>query len=413
MTLVPGSPRIAILGAGAVGVCASLELAARGHHVDLYDENARPITRASHNNEGKIHLGILYAKDRTRRTATTMITGALHFEATLKRWIDVDPDGFALSTPFHYVVHNDTMVSVDDLKRHYEDCKQIFADLRAATGHTYLGLDREILVEEVPRRAMEQLVDGQHFITAFRTSERSVDPRPLAAALRAAVEDEPRIQFVGNARVSGVDNSGNGRLALTSKINGDVHRERYDQVANTLWHGRLEIDAARGLRYERSWLYRYKFGNRVCVRLENEVPPSLTCVLGPFGDIVNFGDRGLYLSWYPIGMTATSRQLRPPEWEQSLSPAARFDVFRRSFDHWVTLCPALGALDFEPDDVDPAGGVIFTWGATDIDDHDSELHQRYEIGIHTMGNYHTVNTGKFTMTPYFGLKTAERILGAS
>ena len=29
------------------------------------------------------------------------------------------------------------------------------------------------------------------------------------------------------------------------------------------------------------------------------------------------------------------------------------------------------------------------------------------------GNYHTVNTGKYTMVPYLGYKVAERILGIS
>ena len=140
-------------------------------------------------------------------------------------------------------------------------------------------------------------------------------------------------------------------------------------------------------------------------------PPSITCVLGPFGDIVNFGDRGLYLSWYPIGMTATSQALRPPEWEDEYTPEARYEVFRRSYEHWSTLCPGLAEIEFTPEDVDPSGGVIFTWGDSDIDDDESELHERYEIGVVTVGNYHTVNTGKFTMSPYFGLKTAERILG--
>ena len=29
------------------------------------------------------------------------------------------------------------------------------------------------------------------------------------------------------------------------------------------------------------------------------------------------------------------------------------------------------------------GGVIFAWGSTDIDDATSELHTRYEIGVHS------------------------------
>jgi hypothetical protein len=63
--------------------------------------------------------------------------------------------------------------------------------------------------------------------------------------------------------------------------------------------------------------------------------------------------------------------------------------------------------------VDAAAGVIFAWGAADIDEHGSRLHTRYEIGIHSEGNYHSVNTGKYTMVPLLGYQTAERILGIS
>ena len=61
--------RLAVLGAGLTGVCAALELAARGREVDLYDEALEPVAKASFHNEGKIHLGLIYAKDRSLHTA--------------------------------------------------------------------------------------------------------------------------------------------------------------------------------------------------------------------------------------------------------------------------------------------------------------------------------------------------------
>jgi hypothetical protein len=76
-------------------------------------------------------------------------------------------------------------------------------------------------------------------------------------------------------------------------------------------------------------------------------------------------------------------------------------------------CPPLRSLRFRPSDVDPGGGIIFAWGDTGVDDPESMLHERFEIGVHSYGNYHTVNTGKYTMTPWMGMKTAERILGVS
>ena len=405
--------RIAILGAGNVGVCTALELAGRGYIVDLYDENAQVITRASQNNEGKIHLGLVYAKDRSLRTAKTMIWGAIHFTSCLHRWIDMTSDHVTISSPFYYAVHKGTMTSAQELERHYAHCKRLFEDACSATGLSYLGGERTLLAEKISTREMEKLVAGDYFLSAFRTSERAVDPHTIADLLRAAVRANPRIRFIANAQVSNVAWSDTSRLRVSFRLNGDEFTETYDQVANTLWHGRLAIDATLGLAPERGWIYRYKLGGRINIPMRPETVPSVTCVLGPFGDIVNFGRRGLYLSWYPVGMIGMSRDLRPPEWDVSLSSANRQSVLRRSYEEWLKRCPLLRSLEYSEGITDPAGGVIFAWGATDIHDEDSGLHARHEIGIQSVRNYHSVNTGKYTMTPYLGYKTAERILGIS
>ena len=72
------------------GFARHWELAHRGYEVDLYDENAEPLTPvASRNNEGKVHLGLVYAKDRSLETAKTMIQVAIHITAYMGRWIDL------------------------------------------------------------------------------------------------------------------------------------------------------------------------------------------------------------------------------------------------------------------------------------------------------------------------------------
>jgi hypothetical protein len=58
------------------------------------------------------------------------------------------------------------------------------------------------------------------------------------------------------------------------------------------------------------------------------------------------------------------------------------------------------------------GGNIFAWGATDTDDAVSELHQRHDLGIESAGNYHSVDTGKLSLAPYFAEACADRIVPA-
>jgi len=48
-----------------------------------------------------------------------------------------------------------------------------------------------------------------------------------------------------------------------------------------------------------------------------------------------------------------------------------------------------------------------------VDIVNSKLHMRYQAGIESHGNYHTINTGKYTLIPYLGVKIADRIEGIS
>jgi hypothetical protein len=402
---------IAILGGGGVGVCAALEIARHGCTVDIYEQDPAPIGRASRVNEGKIHQGFLYAKDSSRRTARLLARGALSFAACLARWVDVTPEDLGLSTPFVYAVHRDTMLDVDSLRSHYAACCAIFNDMRDASDLRYLGLDEPAGYRELTRHDIGRELDPEHFAAAFITSERAVDPRLVAEHLRRALRAEPRINFVGGARVTGIERSGNRHYRVVFDAGGIQRTGPYDHVVNALWESRLAIDRSLQIAPARDWLYRHKFGNRVRLQLAPGDLPSVTMVLGPFGDIVNFGPRGFYLSWYPVGMVDVSTESEPPPHWAQFAASARHDVFDRSLNAWSRFCPKLQALDFSRDRIDADSGVIFAWGATDIDDPHSGLHDRYEIGIHSVGGYHSVNTGKYTMVPYLGLKTAERVLG--
>jgi hypothetical protein len=402
--------RVAVLGGGGVGVCSAIEIAHHGHHVDIFEQDAKPVWRASRVNEGKIHQGILYAKDPSLRTARTLIRGALTFAACLSRWIDVGPESLKLSTPFVYAVHKGTMVDVDRLLSHFAACRTIFAEMQAASGLHYLGREERLEFRKLAAGEIETILDPHFISAAIMSNECSVDPRVIADRLRAAALAEPRITFIGNARVTNAEEVG-GQYIVTFDQGGSQRAGPYDHVVNALWEGRLAIDRRFGIDPPHRWIHRHKFGNRVHVTLREEDLPSVTVVLGPFGDIVNFGSNGFYLSWYPIGMVASSLDSEPPTHWQQISMQARDDVFHRSLAHWSILCPKLKDIAFGREDVDATSGVIFAWGDSDIGDPDSELHKRYEIGIQSNGRYHSVNTGKYTMVPYLGLQVAERVLG--
>ena len=126
--------RVAVLGGGLQGACTALELAAGGIEVDLFDKNAELMSQASLQNEGKIHLGYVYANDHTLRTARIMIAGALTFAPHLRRLLGPQFDRIAVSTPFYYLVHANSLLSADEVERHLHIAHQLYVEGIEATG---------------------------------------------------------------------------------------------------------------------------------------------------------------------------------------------------------------------------------------------------------------------------------------
>src|SRR4051794_16249475 len=113
-------PRVAVLGAGMLGTTVALELARRGHTIDLFDRGPVPITMAGLNNEGKLHLGFLYAKDATLHTTKMVASGSIRFFALLRRWIGQDVDRLPISARFLYAVPQDSLLPPGRVHAHFE-----------------------------------------------------------------------------------------------------------------------------------------------------------------------------------------------------------------------------------------------------------------------------------------------------
>jgi hypothetical protein len=187
----------------------------------------------------------------------------------------------------------------------------------------------------------------------------------------------------------------------------DAESDVFSSVVNSLWDGRLAIDATRGVHPGRKWIHRFKHGIRF--RLPDTVTlPSVTIVLGPFGDVVAYGNGSYYISWYPACMTAHSEALAPPAWRAEPDDPCLSRIVTKSFAAMGAIVPQLHSV--RPQNITVRAGVIVAWGSTDIDDRASELHRRHDIGVHSYGGYHSIDPGKLTMAPYFAEVCADRIL---
>jgi hypothetical protein len=170
------------------------------------------------------------------------------------------------------------------------------------------------------------------------------------------------------------------------------------------------LDSTLGVHPPLQWTHRYKLALHGSEGRLDDIP-SVTITLGPFGDVVSFPDGRVYLSWYPVTKVAASTSIVPPDPENELDDRARADIAQRVLTELSRVLPALRDGRLEPGQFEVRGGHIFAWGETDISDPSSRLHQRHQVGVMSVGRYHSVDTGKYGLAPLHAMVVAARILG--
>ena len=275
---------VAVLGGGLQGCCIALELARRGATVDLFDRNAQLLSRTAVANEGKIHLGYMYAGDPSLLTARMMMRGALVFAPFFARHLDMPIDDIACSEPAVYLVHRDSQRPVQQVADYLSQVHTVVCEAADGLNGAYFGTEFKTGL----RRWTDderQTEFGPAVLAAFDTPEIAVEPVELARRLRERIAAHPYIRpHLMHTVVSVEDDA--GRFLVVSENSAHQAGQRYDHVVNALWDGQLAIDEKRGHRPGRPWLHRLKYG--VTFRRPAAIrPKSVTVVLGPYGEVVD------------------------------------------------------------------------------------------------------------------------------
>lgn len=399
--------RVAILGGGFQGCCVALALARRGVDVVVYDRHSTLLEGAATANEGKIHLGYVYASDRSLATARTMLCGALCFAPLMRCYLESDAPLVA-SAPFIYGVHRDSQVNTEDFGAHLAATHDLIA--ASPNSEDYFGMNLATPPQRLTRSQLEISFNPSFIRAAFDTPEVAIDSVALAGAMRHRMAQDPRIELRMCRTVTAVDGEDSKMIVRShGEAPDEADKEPFACVVNALWDGRLAVDATRNIHPRRPWMHRFKHGIRFGLS-DAATLPSVTLVLGPFGDVVSYGNGQFYISWYPACRTAHSDATAPPAWRTEPEEPLRAEIIRESFAAMGDNVPAL--LSACPQEIKVKAGVIVAWGHTDIDDRASELHSRHDIGVHSYGSYHSIDPGKLTMVPYFAELCVKRILAA-
>ena len=182
-------------------------------------------------------------------------------------------------------------------------------DAAAAGRDSYFGIDLSVAPRRLTQAELESRFDPAYVTAAFDTAEIAIDTVAMAMSMRRRIAEDPKIDVRTGRKITAVEDDGARlRVHSTGIDSGDADSDMFSSVVNALWDGRLAIDAMRGVHPGRKWIHRFKHGIRFRLA-ETATLPSVTIVLGPFGDVVAYGGGLYYLSWYPACMTAHSDAL--------------------------------------------------------------------------------------------------------
>ena len=365
--------RVGVLGGGMQGCCCAFALAERGANVVLFDRNTTLLSRAAVANEGKIHLGYMYANDPSYATARMMINGALAFAPFCARQLGVPAKSLGVSYPAAYAVHRDSQRSADQVAQYLAGVHALIVEAAEGRQDAYFGIDLQPEPRAWSAAERDAEFDGDIVVAAFDSPEVAVNPVALTEALRARVHADPRIEVRLSHDVISVEDI--DHPVVVARDSGGISRHRFDHVVNALWDGRMAVDEKLGFRPERPWLHRLKYGVSFYLPEGARRPSSTTFVSGPLGEVVSYTDGLIYLTWYPTCLLGISRDVVPPDWPTYPDAPVQEVIKRGTLEAMSKFVLSLRDLSIEDlVDVRVKGGVIVAWGKTDIYDPGSELH---------------------------------------
>ena len=358
-------------------------MAERGVASLVLDRQPEPFAGASIRNEGKLHLGFVYALDGSGRTTSEMVEGALTFTPLLERWCgDIDWEANR-SDRFAYAVVEGGLATPAELERHYGDVVSAVEKAGSELGRSYLGeeIQPAFTRGDGPPPGLR---DG--FCSAwFDTPERSVDPRILRHHLTKAIEREPLVDLLTGRDVVSAGRTDSGFELKVASADG-TETLATGRVANCAWERRAALDDQVGHPVE-GLCYRLK--HQVVIRGERSghLTP-LTIVQGPFGDVVPWPGGDVYVNWYPV--TRTWFGDRPVE-----DPLPDPGVADATLRKMTEIVPALEGSEV----VNHGPCHIVAAAQSDIEDVESGLHSRLSPGISGDAGWLSLSPGKLTTAP--------------
>lgn len=400
--------QVLVMGGGISGTITACLLHDRGIDTAIVDPASRLVDAASRWNDGKIHLGYTFMGTPSLATAALMQDGAGAFLDVLERVIGGPLPASAWGEPVVYVVDETSLETLDVLWGRAQAVAAMLVDKATLQPGLRAYLPAGTAVVERLDRATAARLTGQERITGgILTTEIHLSARTIATGLRAAVAARGipviRARVESVHPVQSVDPVAVDRHGRWQARTDDGAVLRAAALINATWQDRVRLDRQVrpdddriSIRYKHCIYGRWPDGM--------DPPAPSTRIVGPFGDFTCYGDREVYLSWYPSALAARSEDGLAP----AVPPLDRARLIRETVAALGFPASLETAVDWEI-----GGGYVVAHGYGDVDDPASPLHERHRPAVtEPRPGFISIDTGKYTMGPLFAARAADLVAAA-
>ena len=226
------TPTICVLGAGAAGVCAALELAARGYQVKIFEKNT-VFSGASGNNPGRMGHGFHYTD---LNTAIMYLRESITLQRKYPNYL-VGKDK-PLGHPIRhgrYFITKDSIHSVEEVLDTYEKINEEYARLVAEDSANAVFGPPEKFYRLLDPKEYKDQVNSSIVAAGVETAEHLFDWKSFAEDRKADILKHPNIILYEHSEVvrieRGEPNTGRFALYIKSKT-GMTGRFNTDYIVN-------------------------------------------------------------------------------------------------------------------------------------------------------------------------------------
>ena len=378
-----------IMGAGIQGCCIALLLSKYYKNITIIEQENHIMLKSSAAQEGRVHLGFLYANDKSMKTGYKMLNDALNFSNCID-WNRMK------SKKYLYLNEINSLLTEEQVDEYFEKIQTKYNELISTNKSlNYLGEQPNHLYTKIK---IPDYLNKDMFNVCYSTEEVGVVQNLLRDKInKKLIEKNINIHF--GEQILHLEKQNNKFIVNTNK-----NKLIFDNVINCLWENKHKFDTQINYLHEINVNIRLKCGvvseTIECLKEYS----SINIINGPYGDFGNFYKHNfMYFTWYPISvvkMIVDDHNHDKNEIYKLKSTLNDKEFIKQVKGHEKMFSKIFNIEDLSFVNPKVSCNAVVANGINDIKYKDSYLHNRFNEAIFYDNNYYSIQTGKYTSAPY-------------